>query len=325
MPDNKGTDWGGVIGTGLGLIAPLLQNKKAQDKRQLKQQQGLTDIQAKANKSQAEYERQLAMQMWKDTNFDAQKAEMEKAGLSIAGMYSGAGGGGTAGGVSVAGVGGGSASDSASMANAETNKIGMALQGAQLGLLGAQKENIEADTRNKEAGAGGQEIENEVKGNTKNSQELQIGAEAQRSAEEASMATTRNQILKATSDMEIARQKAVSKGEEIHNLLMNADIKVSKQRVINMVREIQESVQRIAIEKGKLSNEVIKNAWQETVARDGLGIERGNLDQRQNEMLMGLVYEAIGMGRGGIGTSTNTKGYSEKKGSYMEKRTTKSN
>lgn len=60
------------------------------DKRQLKQQRRLQDLQLEGNKTLQE--RQL--QMWKDTSYPAQKEQMEKAGLNPALMYGMGGGGG---------------------------------------------------------------------------------------------------------------------------------------------------------------------------------------------------------------------------------------
>ena len=80
----------------------------------------------------AEYKRNL--QMWKDTNFGAQKAEMEKAGLSAGLMY------GNGGGQAASTAGG-----NATQPNApKTNPVEVALQQQSLGL---QLKQIEAQNR----------------------------------------------------------------------------------------------------------------------------------------------------------------------------------
>ena len=62
------------------------------------QQQQMQDMQIKGAKELADYNYQKQMDMWKATNFGAQRAEMEKAGLSASLMYGGSGaGGGTTG------------------------------------------------------------------------------------------------------------------------------------------------------------------------------------------------------------------------------------
>lgn len=65
------------------------------DKRQIKQQQKLTDMQLAANKQMGLFNYEQQMKMWHETNYGAQMAELEKAGLNpglIYGMGGGAGG-----------------------------------------------------------------------------------------------------------------------------------------------------------------------------------------------------------------------------------------
>lgn len=127
---------GAILGLGLGNI---------NDKRQLKQQQKLQDMQIQGQNllGAADMERQL--KMWKDTNFSAQMAEIEKAGLSPGLIYGMGGAGGATTGQSAHSVGSGDAPKGGGEA------MGMALMTGQMGLLRAQKENIEADTKQKEA------------------------------------------------------------------------------------------------------------------------------------------------------------------------------
>lgn len=84
----------------------------------------------------AEYKRNL--QMWKDTNFGAQRNEMEKAGLSVGLMYGNGGG-------SAASTAGGTATQPSAP---KTNPVEVALQQQAMGL---QLKQIEA--QNKLAGA----------------------------------------------------------------------------------------------------------------------------------------------------------------------------
>nr|QJB19279.1 MAG: DNA pilot protein [Microvirus sp.] len=117
------------------------------DDRQRRQQEALTDIQMRAQKDMAKYNQELAMKTWEQTNYDAQKQQMEKAGLNIGLMY----GGGGAGGGTVNSGGGGSAGSGTADGGAARTAIGMQLA-SQIALLKAQKENVEADTANKLAG-----------------------------------------------------------------------------------------------------------------------------------------------------------------------------
>ena len=78
----------------------------------------------------AEYKRNL--QMWKDTNFGAQRAEMEDAGLSVGLMYGNGGG-------QAASTAGGTATQPSAP---NTNPIEVALQQESMGLQLKQIEEI---------------------------------------------------------------------------------------------------------------------------------------------------------------------------------------
>ena len=63
--------------------------------KQREQQRKLTADQLRASKEMAKYQNELAFDIWQKTNFSAQRAELEKAGLNPALMYAkGAGAGG---------------------------------------------------------------------------------------------------------------------------------------------------------------------------------------------------------------------------------------
>jgi hypothetical protein len=138
----------GLVDAGMGL---LLEGHN--DKRQLKQQQKLQDMQISGQQQMGIFNREQAMQMWHDTNYGPQMEELKKAGLNPALMYGMGGGGGTT-----------TATPSGNVTGA-TAPQGKATQGEgmgmQLQLMQAQKENIEADTRNKEADTANKPIQGE--------------------------------------------------------------------------------------------------------------------------------------------------------------------
>ena len=101
-------------------------------KEQLEQQTKLNNLQIEGSKNLMDYSRNLQMQTWKDTNYSAQRAEMEKAGLNPAMMYGLSGGGGTTTGNSSGSVTGAHASDEASQKAVNIQQQGMALQLAKL-------------------------------------------------------------------------------------------------------------------------------------------------------------------------------------------------
>lgn len=135
---------GTAIDAGMGL---LLGNYN--DRRQRMQQDKLQQMQEAGNKRMMDYQQQLQYDMWLKTNYGAQKAQMQKAGLNPALMYGMGGGGGSTTGSTSGGVTGGVAP---SGGNEVLSTVGMGMQlRAQTELLRAQKENIEADTDMKRA------------------------------------------------------------------------------------------------------------------------------------------------------------------------------
>lgn len=127
-----------AVGAGMGLITGAIN-----DARQTRQQRKLQGMQIEGQKEMGIFNRQQAMQMWKDTNYAAQRKEMEKAGLNVGLMYGMGGGGGTTAATQAGSVGG-------AQAPVGGGEMGMGLQAgmmqAQINLMEAQanKANVEA-------------------------------------------------------------------------------------------------------------------------------------------------------------------------------------
>lgn len=116
----------------------------AADKRQLKQQEKLQDLSIKGSKEMTDYTKAAELEMWKNTNWAAQREEAEKAGLSVGWlMGKGGGQGGTTGSGGMS-VGMGQAADAASRENAKTQQM----------MAAAQIANLNADTEKKKVEAG---------------------------------------------------------------------------------------------------------------------------------------------------------------------------
>ena len=109
-------------GAALGLGEEVLMGNYRR-KKQLEQQQKLTNIQTEANKSLAKYGMGISKEMWDYTNYENQRKHMEAAGLNPALMYGSAGQGGS---TSIANAG------SASGGIAGDSKQGMGLDGAMI-------------------------------------------------------------------------------------------------------------------------------------------------------------------------------------------------
>lgn len=124
---------GPAITAGMGIASSIHGNKERR-----KESEKNFERQKQLN----EQAQELGIKTWKETNFSAQKEELKKAGLNPGLLYgmSGAGGG-------TVGSGGGGTAQQANIENIGMDVAGM----AQLALMKAQKDNIEADTKQKEA------------------------------------------------------------------------------------------------------------------------------------------------------------------------------
>lgn len=78
-----------VVDAGLGLILGGIN-----DKRQVRQQQKLQEMQIQGQQRMMDYSMNKQLEMWRATNYGAQKAELEKAGLNAGLLYGMKGGGG---------------------------------------------------------------------------------------------------------------------------------------------------------------------------------------------------------------------------------------
>lgn len=132
---------GSIISGGLGLLGGLFKKNNNGLKNQQRLMQQAWEYEKEGMGLQYNYGQQAAdaeykrnLQMWKDTNFGAQRAEMEDAGLSVGLMYGNGGG-------QAASTAGGSATQPS---GAKTNPVEVALQQESLGL---QLKQIEAQNR----------------------------------------------------------------------------------------------------------------------------------------------------------------------------------
>lgn len=143
-----------AIGLGSNLINNLMYGSPAQ------QQKKLQDVQIKGAKELADYNNQKQLEMWKATNYSAQRAEMEKAGLSASLMF---GGGGAGGGTTGSGGGGIPSGDTGSaqmMAKMQAQAINAdtVLKLATADKTKAETDNLKEDNVNKS-------FDNEIRAN----------------------------------------------------------------------------------------------------------------------------------------------------------------
>lgn len=246
------------------------------DRRQIRQQKKLMALQIKGQKEMGLFNQGLAMDMWNKTNYEAQRRHIENAGLNAGLMYGGAGAGATTQ-TPTGNVSGGDAP----MGGGEVKGLGMTLQSvAQLALLKAQKENIEADTKQKEVNTAktagvdteavkasiklveektkGTQLENEGQVFTNKLLEVQknVGEATEETqvntlkqnyeklVEETGIAKTQNKVDNATADEVIKQAKA----QTLQIGLQNALIKSQTLTQDQLTQEAQSRMFKIAEE-----------------------------------------------------------------------------
>lgn len=131
------------LGMGIGAAANLLTNAFGQN-QQLRQQEKLMGMQIKGAKEMADYNRELQMKTWHDTNYSAQVGEMNKAGINPGLLYGMGGGGGT-----TTGSPGGAMPTTATAEGPSTLSKGM----MEMSLLTSQKKLLDAQAAKAEAEA----------------------------------------------------------------------------------------------------------------------------------------------------------------------------
>lgn len=217
-----GFNWGDAINAVApiaGTIYSMFQNKDAADRRQVKQQQKLTDIAVNANKDTAKYSSDLQYDMWNKTNYEAQVKHAEAAGLNPAMLYGMGGAGGATTGSASAGTQG--AASAANAAQERQVELGMGMQLAQTQLLAAQARKTEAETKNIEAETGKTGVETETG---------KLNLDTAQKTQEATIQTIQEGAAKALAEAVQSQQKQVITEET-----MKDQIKSIQQEAINKI------------------------------------------------------------------------------------------
>ena len=311
MTNFKDTFVGGLAGTiantGLGLLL-----QKHNDKRQLEQQQKLGQQQLGLNIQQMAAQKQMDLQMWKDTNYSAQVEELEKAGLNPSLLYGKGGGGGTTIGSSGVNVG----SPQAPQGGGEI--MGIMMQKAQLELMKAQSENLKADANlknvdaNQKSGVGTENIkaDTEVKLMDKIIKEYtgkdlkdyyekikvpnrNIEAKTYQEELEARQAIAGN-IYELWSEGKL-KEKSNAEIESI--LINNAKDKAEEKRIYKAMDMIEEQI------KGQKLSNILADV--ETQWATGTGLKSGNVVDIITRILGALMGMKIGNKPTGKGIEIN--------------------
>lgn len=242
----------GLIGAGMGLLL-----QKSNDRRQIQQQQKLTEMQLNANKSMARYNNELQLQMWHDTNYKPQVEELRKAGLNPGLLY----GMGGAGGATTGNPGGSGVSGAAAPAGGQ-EIMGMMMNKAQIELIKAQTANIQADTVNKPKT--GLNIE-------ASTASLTQGIENQKAIEALTKIET--QIKEIEFDWKPEIQQATLEKMNYEIMLLWNEKEISEQTLTDKIQLVKAQT---------------TNAWLTGAAiKQGIQVDKARINQMTQEILQG--------------------------------------
>lgn len=313
MPfDIKGIGEGAVnaaVGQGMGLLFG-----KIQDKRQLNQQDKLNANQLKHNKQAAEHQYGLNLEMANATAAPWQVKKLDEAGLNPALMYGGSGAGGatSAAGGNTAGVSGGSAGD-------PNAGVGMGMQmAAQIGLMKAQKENIEADTENKKAGAGsadattentkadtaGKNIKNSIAAETKEDVIKTARATAEQEMQKIAQEQAKGTIARETANTQIMQVKQDLIGTILEQTLTKAKTRLTNRQTQAIGEAIEQEWRNLALKGREMTFKELNAGVVNQLQERGIRLGEDALAQK-------TVNDAINSILGGAGLGINTMGSSE--------------
>lgn len=303
---------GSIVSGGLGLLGGLFKRNNNGFKNQQKLMQQAWEYEKEGMGLQYNYGQQAAdaeykrnLQMWKDTNFGAQRQEMENAGLSVGLMYGNGGG-------SAASTAGGTATQP----NApKTNPVEVALQqeamGLQLKQIDAQNRlaNAEAtktiaeankiagvDTKGQELNNKWQEIENRIQLSKENIAESNIteaAANAKKAIELWKQEALNTKYLDETQEERVS--KLIS---EIALLQKEGAVQDSIVDVnYNTARKIQKEVENFYYEMitRRMTAEAAKEqatAMVDKIAKD-YELGKGHLSNENQKNLREWIYGGV--------------------------------
>jgi len=234
---------------GMGMLGGMLGMFEKEQQNQ--QQERLMDIQKQNQMDLNKQMQKIQQENWENTNYDAQRKQMEKAGLNVGLMYGGQGGGGM---VMSSGSGGNAANGTPPQAGVAT---GMALQmanlQAQTEVAKAQARNLNADADEKEGknpkGAGVvanleadknlKQLEYKLKTEGFDATLYGMKAEADKKQSEARSSLMKANADERTIEAEVEKRKAESINEAFKLAVMQSGIKLNDAQMQNMLEQVK--------------------------------------------------------------------------------------
>lgn len=343
-------DWASLgMGVAGGLVDSLDIGGNRRRKKQIEQQQKLTDMQTDANKELANHGMAISKEMFDATGYGAQRKQMEDAGLNPALMYGHAGAGGSTQSAGAGSAGMGQASDEASQKMASTQAKGMALQLAKLqseiainkaqaknlnvdadkkagvdtDLAKANIESITEDIENKKVQREGMFLQNNYD-EMRNA--LQQGSfndnlkllEYQAKQAEANVKKLLEEVHGMDIDNRLKLQNFDALGERIRleneQLLADILVKGSQGRLNDttanaLVKELGMKMLQIGVNMDKNTNEKEFNKIYKYAAELGAETQRDNNLNSNITMITSTLLGIIGLTAGGKGKAKPVKGF----------------
>ncbi|NMA66395.1 MAG: hypothetical protein GX957_09180 [Clostridiaceae bacterium] len=285
-----------IAGPAMGLVGGLLDTfdigGNRRRRKQIEQQQKLTEMQIAANKELADYGMGISKEMFEHTGYAAQRRQMEEAGLNPALMYGQAGEGGSTMSAVAGSAGTGLASDEASQKMASIQARGMALQltklqseidinkakARDLNVSADKKEGVDTDLvkaniaditqsiKNKEAQEAGQKLQNDydkirnyISKKTVDYDIGYVGYMAAQAKEQWQILINNREISDATKDDIVENYKLMNQNIIADMMLKDKKADLTVAQVGKMAQDIMQGWEdlRIKEEQGdrRLSNE----------------------------------------------------------------------
>ena len=286
------------IGAASGLIGMIGQKKR--EKRAMANQMSLMDKQQAGQEYLNRQEHELQYEMWKKTNYPAQVAMMEEAGINPATLYGNSGAGGT----TTGSQGGGSAASGNAPAPqpilmGEAIKAALAASQIKLANSQAEKNEAEAGSIRGEEGTVGEATIKEKLANVLNTQSK---TELNYIEREIGNATKGDRIDLAFYQVEeiakknnltdeqtkLVKQEIVTEG--VQRQLMRSNIEVNDQTIRKMVANIQQEWQKLGLEEIGLR---IQNQGNKLRALEG----KTDLQRLKQDWILGYIGKEIDLER----------------------------
>lgn len=269
-----------VLGAGLGLLSDFagagmgMLMQGVNDRRQLKQQHKLMQMQMHGMKQMGQFNYDQQMRMWHETNIGPQMELLKEAGLNPGLFYKGAGAGGTTQAMGAPGIGGANAPVGGMeimnmmMAKAQTELIRAQTEKtkAETGNVPLEGKNIEAQTASLTQGINNQkaveeltkiqtniaQIDEHIKGMTQNQAVAKLMTELRYTTAQMHIIERQNNIDEATMDEKIKIMELAVIEAGLRNELTRTQKDKTKAEIDQMAKQIAIQLDQLKVSQDQV-------------------------------------------------------------------------